>query len=89
MKNHTTSGEGLDGFECWMKNCNTQKPGELSVGFGFFENNQNPRIGIINSGYYKDQFPEPMIFMKEPVKTGSSLGSSLIFQKVESHSYEP
>ncbi len=29
-----------------------------------------------------------MIFIKEPVKTGSSLGSSLIFQNVESHSYE-
>jgi len=61
-----------------MKNC-----------LGFFEKNQNPRIGVIDSGYFKDQFPEPMTFIKEPVKTGSSLGSSLIFQNVESHGYEP
>jgi hypothetical protein len=27
----TTSGEGLDGLECWMKKCNTQKPRELST----------------------------------------------------------
>jgi hypothetical protein len=52
-----------------------------------FENNQKRRIRIINSGYFND-LKEPMIFIKEPVKTGSSLGSSLIFQNVESHSYE-
>jgi hypothetical protein len=64
-----------------MKKCSTPKTWRI-VGFGFFESNQNRRIGIINSGYFKDQFPEPMVFMKEPVKTGSRLGSSLIFQNV-------
>jgi hypothetical protein len=52
----------------------------------FFENIQNRRIGIINSSYFTD-LTESMIFIKEPVKTGSSLGSSLIFQNVESQSY--
>jgi hypothetical protein len=53
----------------------------------FFENNQNQRIGIINSGYFKD-LNEPMILIKELVKTGSSLGNSLVFQNVQSHSSE-
>jgi hypothetical protein len=52
-----------------------------------FENNQNRRTGIINSDYFKE-LKEPMIFIKEPVKTGSSLGSSLDFQNIESHGYE-
>jgi hypothetical protein len=52
-----------------------------------FENNQNRRTGIINSDYFKE-LKEPMIFIKEPVKTGSSLGSSLDSQNIESHGYE-
>jgi hypothetical protein len=42
---------------------------------------------IIHSRYFKD-LKEPMIFIKQPVKTASSLGSSFIFQNVQSHSYE-